>query len=225
MTPPNRPESAQPPAPDFAAATAALDNILAKQPADYAGAGFWARAFDNSITTVLSVLSQAESRLSLLEAQNAELRASQGMAGKALTEACDVRDDLLAALKVFGIEPPENDGEEWSRCTEDGPEPAGETAVAAAEAEARNTTRFYDQATAALEAAKADTLLAASLLCEMGYATDPRISVESTSLLDPAMRHLPTQRLNVRAMALTLEEARSVVAAYWASRSGQGETA
>ena len=55
--------------------------------------------------------------------------------------------DLLAALKEFSIEPPENAGEEWTVCvSEDGPEPGGDTAREAARVVMASFTAFSDKA-------------------------------------------------------------------------------
>jgi hypothetical protein len=56
--------------------------------------------------------------------------------------------ELLAALAVFGIEPPENDGEEWIVSTDNEPVPAGDTAVDAA--------RFVNRIDTATEARLAE---------------------------------------------------------------------
>ena len=73
--------------PDFAKATAAVTALSGTY--SYLNAG--ERADDSA--TVLSVLSAAESRLSLLEAQNAELRAEN----RRLTRNNEMLADALAA--------------------------------------------------------------------------------------------------------------------------------
>jgi len=88
----SRSESAQPPAPDFERARGAayaLDRTHAPISATWV----------DHLPDILSVLSAAESRLSLLEAQNAELRASQREHARLL--ACE--QVLLALHADLGI--------------------------------------------------------------------------------------------------------------------------
>lgn len=112
--------------------------------------------------------------------------------------------DLLAALKVCGIEPPENDGEPWSIClNENGPEEGEDTATEAARLVMDDFTRCDDARV------RAEALVAA-------YEAMPENEAVQRALLD-------SWNINWKATGGLYRASEAIKAALAAARAGVTE--